>query len=245
MTNRIRGPVVHIDQTAHRKFFYKSDALGDEVQESPLPDALDFPGTHGRVDLEAKLKARYPDVVVGVVERRFDYVAEIGSAETGISRDQFVDVWQKQFEIAEFEGFDEFKDPFRRFVHVELSGKDRVRRWSGWFHYPLLIADSRRQMEESAARLVKLFESKGPLERDVIEEAYYEQVMRERLAIFERRRESWRVIRWGGDDCVGHGPGGLVSDADRGEAGRRVIVATPRIGVPVVRERKRPDCDWD
>ena len=58
-------------------------------------------------------------------------------------------------------------------------------------------------MQDSGKRLQSLF-SKGCTDwRNVVEEAYFEQVMRERLAIFERRREAWRVVRWGATTALG------------------------------------------
>lgn len=204
MSNRSEKPGVPIMRTAHGKPYYAVGfGFGDDAHESPLPDALDFPGDSGLDEVENQLKARCPGVNVGYGAVRPNHIADIRSIKRKVRRDEFVKTWRLQLVFAETQGFVEVYDPFRRVLRVELSGKDRVRWWSGCFHYPLLIEDSRRRMKESGERLQSLFEQVPTSHRDVIEEAYYEQVMRERLAIFERRKENWRIIRWGSTTALG------------------------------------------
>ena len=193
-----------IRRTAHGKPYYEVWlGLGDAIEESPMPAALDFPCKPSRDDLAAELRVRYPGIEVRHGERGLDSAADMRSLNRKADRGEFIDYWRGQLRFAETRGFDDLNDPYRRFVRVKLSGKDRVRWCSGWFHYPLLIEDSRRQMTESSERLQSLFEQDRPNRRDVIEEAYFEQVMRERLAIFERRKENWRIIRWGSTTALG------------------------------------------
>lgn len=196
---------VLIKRTAHGKpYFERINGIEEDVRDSPMHDALDFPGKEGRDAFEATLKARYPGIDVRYGETTLDFVAEIRSIDRQVDRDEFVDCWMHQLQYAANRGFNELKDPFLRSVPVRLSGKDSVRWWSGWFHYPWLIENSRREMAESGKRLQSLFEGPKPSDwRDVVEEAYYEQVQRRRLAIFERRREWWRVIRWGSTTALG------------------------------------------
>ena len=204
MTNTTDRPKVLIRLTAHGKPYCEiAHGLGDGDKNPPLYDALDFPGNRGRDDLEAALKAKYPGIKVGVGETERGTMAGMRSVNRQVNRDEFMDHWRIQLGYAKANRFGNINDPFRRVVRVRLFGKDKVPIWSGWFHYPLLIEDSRSQMKESGERLAKLFERSRVSERDVIEEAYYEQVMRERLAIFERRREWWRVIRWGLTTALG------------------------------------------
>ncbi len=203
MTDRSKKLSVTIKRTAHGKPYIDVAGLGVDDQGFPLHDALDFPGNRGRDDLEAALKDRCPGIEVSYSETRLDFIAEIRSIDREVDRDEFMDHWRIQLRYAQAHRFRNIDDPFRRIVPVRLSGKDRVRWWSGWFHYPLLIEDSRRQMKESGERLAKFLERTRFNERDVIEEAYYEQVMRERLAIFERRREAWRIARWGATTALG------------------------------------------
>ena len=204
MTDRSKKLSVVIRRTAHGKPFYdRINGLEGEAQEYPLHDALDFPGDQGANKIEADLKARYPGINVF---RGRNFIADMRSTDQRIIRDKFGEHWRRQLDRAANSGYSEVDDPFLRIVPVGLSGKDRVRWWSGWFHYPLLIEASRREMEESGKRLLSLFSlfSKGDAHwRDVVEEAYYEQVQRERLAIFERRREAWRIIRWGLTTALG------------------------------------------
>ena len=201
-------PKVLIRLTAHGKPYYESiEGIEEETRESPLHNALDFPGKRGRGDLEAELKARYPGIEVSHADRAHDFVEDVRSLNRKVNEDEFVDYWRSQVEYhknfyAKY-GSDEPLDPFRRLVNVKLSGPDRVRPWSGWFHYPLLIEETRREMIESGERFAELFERPNCAPRDVIEEAYLEQVLRERLAIFERRKEWWRVIRWGATTALG------------------------------------------
>ena len=208
MLNDNDRPKVLIELTAHGKPYYKSiEGIEGESRESPLHNALDLPGKHGRDDLEAELRARYPGIEVSHAFRAKDFVDDVRSLSRKVNGDEFVDYWRSQLEYhknyhAKFES-DEPLDPFRRLVRVKLSGPDRVRPWSGWFHYPLLIEETRREMIESGERFAELFEHPSCDPRDVIEEAYREQVMRERLAIFERRKEWWRVIRWGLTTALG------------------------------------------
>ena len=204
MANRKRNPSVFIKRTRHGKPYYEVDLqLGENGHESPLHDALDFPGDRGRDEIEAVLRTKSPDVKVRDGTRRLNLISELRSVNRKIERDEFMTVWRHLMAFAKSNGSDEVNDPFRRFVRVRLSGKDRVRPWSGWFHYPLLIEINRRQLQECSERLKSLFEQSDPVVRDVIEEAYFEQVTRERLAIFERRREWWRVIRWGSTTALG------------------------------------------
>lgn len=201
-SNRIFGAVIL--RTAQGKLYY--EILGvpeDGHQEPPFPDALDFPGESARGPLKDELRARCPGIEPRYDEKRLDFVANIRSSDAEVDREEFVDSWRDQLEFEPLDGFGDFLHPFHRVVRVKLTGADRVRWWSGWFHYPLLIENSRREMEESGERLVKLLDPDRRRARDVIEEAYFEQVMRARLAIFERRREWWRVIRWGLTTALG------------------------------------------
>lgn len=198
MTDYTSLPIVPIRRSAHGKpYFEDAVGLGDDLGDSPLHDALDFPGKDALDDFGAALKDKYPGIAVSRDGARHDYIAEIRSIDREVDRDEFQYCWRFQLKFAMIEGFNEVKDPFLRIVPVRLSGKDRVRWWSGWFHYQWLIENSRREMEESGKRLQSLFDSPHPRRRNVVEEAYYEQVQRRRLAIFERRREWWRVVRWG------------------------------------------------
>ena len=207
MTDRSKKLSVTIYRTAHGKPYYDAIVgIGDDSRESEMHDALDFPGEQGVKDFEGALKARYPgiDVLTGV--RGLNFIVDMRSTDQRVIRDKFIEHWRHQLARAENSGYGEVDDPFLRIVPVSLSGKDRVRWWSGWFHYPLLIETSRREMEDSGKRLQSLFSlfSKEDTHwRDVVEEAYYEQVQRERLAIFERRREAWRIIRWGSTTALG------------------------------------------
>ena len=204
MWNDTDRPKVLIRLTAHGKPYYESiEGVEEETRESPLQIALDFPGKQGRDDLKAELKARYPGIEVYHAERAKDFIGDVSSLNRKVNGDEFVDYWRAELEYdAKFRS-DEPLDPFRRVIPVKLSGKDRVRPWSGRFHYPLLIENSLRGMKESRERLNVLLELPDCDSRDVIEEAYLEQVLRERLAIFERRREWWRVIRWGLTTALG------------------------------------------
>ena len=203
MTNHDRKPRVMIMRTPHGKPLYENaSGVDEDDRDSPLYDALDFPGKRGLDDLEAKLKGRYPGIRV-LHGRKGNFVADLRSMNRKVSKVEFMSHWRNQLTDAPLGRPFEFNDPFRRAVPVRLYGKDRVRPWSGWFHYPLLIEDSRRQMKESGERLQSLFEQVPTKRRDVIEEAYFEQVLRERLAIFERRREWWRIIRWGATTALG------------------------------------------
>lgn len=200
MVNDTDRPRLLIKRTAHGKPYYERIiGIDEDVQVSPLHDALDFPGNEGRDAFELGLQARYPGIEVRYEEDGLDFVAEIRSIDRKVDRDEFVEDWQYQLQYAaNSKDYSQIKDSFLRAVPVRLSGKDRVRWWSGWFHYQWLIENSRREMEVSGERLQSLFEGPKPRNwRDVVEEAYYEQVQRRRLAIFERRREWWRVVRWG------------------------------------------------
>ena len=66
-----------------------------------------------------------------------------------------------------------------------------------------LLMTGRHIEAASDLRLRMLFERDNPKARDVIEESYAEQVLREWLEIFERRREWWRIIRWGSTTALG------------------------------------------
>lgn len=200
MVNNASRPSVLIKLTAHGKpYIERINGVEDDVRDSPMHDALDFPGKEGCDEFEATLEARYPCIDVRYEESRLDFVAEIRSIEREVDRDEFIEDWWCQLQYAaNGNDYSQIIDPFLRAVPVRLSGKDMVRWWSGWFHYQWLIENSRREMEESGKRLQSLFEGPKPRDwRDVVEEAYYEQVQRRRLAIFERRREWWRVVRWG------------------------------------------------
>lgn len=199
MANRKAKPSVLIKRTAHGKpYFERINGIEEDVRDSPMHDALDFPGKEGRDEFKATLKARYPDIEVLFGENGLDFVAEIRSIAREVDRDEFIEDWRHQSLYAyNSNDYSQIKDPFLRAVPVRLSGKDAVHWWSGWFHYPRLIENSLREMEESGKRLQSLFDIRTPNWRDVVEEAYYEQVQRRRLAIFERRREWWRVVRWG------------------------------------------------
>lgn len=205
MTNEKYNPYVLIRRTAHGKpYFDGINGIEEDVEDSPLHDALDFPGKEGIDGLEATLKDRYPSINVSFEESKLDVVSAIRSVERKVGRKEFIEDWLCQLMYASnSRDYDQVKDPFQRSVPVRLSGKDRVRWWSGWFHYQWLIENSRREMEDSAKRLESIFKRDSWFARDVIEEAYFEQVMRERLAIFERRREWWRVIRWGLTTALG------------------------------------------
>ena len=204
MWNDTDRPKVLIRLTAHGKPYYESiEGVEEETRESPLQNALDFPGKHGREHLATELKARYPGIEVSHSERPHDFVEDVRSLNRKVNEDEFVDYWRSQLEYDAKYRTDDPPDPFRRLVRVKLSGPDRVRPWSGWFHYPLLIEETRREMIESGERFTKLLGHPSRELRDVIEEAYYEQVQRERLAIFERRREWWRIIRWGSTTALG------------------------------------------
>jgi len=204
MTDCSEKPSVTIFRTPHGKPYYERIiGIGEAHQESPLHDALDFPGEHGVRELENDLKALHPGIDVSLGFRDLNFIADLRSTAHVVTRDKFIDHWRHQLQRAAKRGYSQVDDPFRRIVPVRLSGKDRVQWWSGWFHYTLKIEESRREMEDSGGRLEKLFKLPDLNDRDVIEEAYYEQVMRERLAIFERRREWWRVIRWGLTTALG------------------------------------------
>lgn len=204
MTDRSEKLSVTIFRTPHGKPYYdRINGLGEDAQESPLHDALDFPGEHGVRELENDLKAIHPGIEVSLGFRELNLIADLRSTAHVVTRDKFIDHWQHQLQHAANRGFDQISDPYRRIAHVELTGKDAVHWWSGWFHYPILIEESRRQMQDSGVRLRMLFEQGDITARDVIEEAYLEQVLRERLTIFERRREWWRIIRWGSTTALG------------------------------------------
>jgi len=203
MTDRSEQLSVTIRQTAHGKPYIDPASHGIVDQEFPLHDALDFPGNRGRDDLEAALKDLCPGIEVFFSEPRLDFIAVIRSIDREVDRDEFMEQWRYQLQYAANRGFGEVDDSFRRMVPVRLSGKDRVRWWSGWFHYTLKIEESRREMEDSGKRLQSFFRSRTPNWRDVVEEAYFEQVQRERLTIFERRREWWRIARWGATTALG------------------------------------------
>lgn len=203
MNNRNPRPQLTIDRTAHGKFYYEDERVGDDALRCPLPDALDF---HDGLDLQSfvdELKAKFPEFEVMWTVARKDFMEDIRSVNHVVSRAEFYESWLQALSPTSRLGSDDMQDPFRRLVRVRLSGKDRVRPWTGWFHYPLLIGKSLRDMQESRDRLRMLFERGDPIARDVIEEAYFEQVQRERLAIFERRREWWRIIRWGSTTALG------------------------------------------
>ena len=200
MVNNTDRPKVLIKRTAHGKPYYERIiGVEEDVRDSPMHDALDFPGKGGRDEFEATLKDRFPGIEVRYEEDGLDFVAEIRSIDRKVDRDEFIEDWRHQSQYAyNSKDYSQIKDSFLRAVPVRLSGKDAVHWWSGWFHYPRLIENSQREMEESGKRLQSLFEGPKPRNwRDVVEEAYYEQVQRRRLAIFERRREWWRVVRWG------------------------------------------------
>ena len=199
MENRTAKSILRVKRTAHGKpYLAPTDWLADDAQAFTLRDALDFPGNRGLEEFKADLEAKNPDFGFHYDGTSLDSVAGIRSIDREVDRDDFMRCWLHQPRHAVVDGVGELRDPFLRAVPVRLSGKDRVRWWSGWFHYQWLIENSRREMEESGKRLQSLFEGPKPSDwRDVVEEAYYEQVQRRRLAIFERRREWWRVVRWG------------------------------------------------
>ena len=200
MLNNADRPRLLIRRTAHGKPYYENAVgLAEGDRQSPMHDALDFPGKKGRDEFEATLKAGYPGIEVIFDQSSLDFVAEIRSIDREVDRDEFIGDWWCQLQYAaNGNDYSQIKDAFLLAVPVRSSGKDRVRWWSGWFHYQWLIENSRREMEESGKRLQSLFGGPKPRNwRDVVEEAYYEQVQRRRLAIFERRREWWRVVRWG------------------------------------------------
>ena len=203
MNNRNHKPQLTIDRTAHGKFYYEDERVGEGALVCPLPDALDFHDDLDRVTFADELKAKFPEFEVFQGYDRIDDMEDIRSVNREVNRAEFYDSWLQVVTPTSRLGGDDMQDPFRRFVRVRLSGKDRVRPWTGWFHYPLLIGKSLRDMQESRDRLRILFECGKPKARDVIEEAYFEQVQRERLAIFERRREWWRVARWGATTALG------------------------------------------
>ena len=203
MNNCTPKPKLTIDLTAHGKFYYEDERFGDDAMVCPLPDALDFHDGLDQRSVVEGLKAKFPEFEVMWTSSRKDFMEDIRSVNRVVSRDEFYDSWLQALSPRSRLGRDDMQDPFRRFVRVRLSGKDRVRPWAGWFHYPLLIEKSRREMQESGERLRMLFERGEPIARDVIEEAYFEQVMRERLVIFERRKEWWRIIRWGATTALG------------------------------------------
>ena len=204
MTDRSKKLSVTIFRTAHGKPYYdRIIGIEEESPGSPMHDALDFPGEQGVKELEDALKARYPDIEVHTGVKGLNFIVETRWTDQRVTRDDFIENWRWQLEHAANSGYGEVDAPFSRIARVELTGKDRVRWWSGWFHYPLLIEDSRRQMNESGERLQSLFEQVPTNRGDVIEEAYFEQVMRERLAIFERRKENWRIIRWASTTALG------------------------------------------
>lgn len=203
MNNRTPKPPLTIKQTAHGKLHYEDERFGDDALVCPLPDALDFQDGLDLLTFVEELKAKFPEFEVMRTSDMNDYMVDIRSMNREVSREQFYDSWLQVVRPPSRLGRDDMQDPFRRLVRVRLSGKDRVRPWAGWFHYPMLIDNSRREMQESTERLRSIFDGSEPTARDIIEEAYYEQVMRERLAIFERRREWWRIIRWGSTTALG------------------------------------------
>ena len=204
MVNDTERSDVQIRRTAHGKPYHdRIQVVEHDIQESPLHDALDFPCADGLDEIESGLRAKSPGIAVGPGEPNRKVILGLRSLNRRIERDEFMRTWHIQLGLTKLFGFEGLNDPFFRNVPVRLSGKDRVRWWSGWFHYPLLIENSSGEMRESGERLQSLFGEREPTARDVIEEAYFEQVMRERLAIFERRREWWRVIRWGSTTALG------------------------------------------
>lgn len=190
-------------RTAHGKPYYMSGGIGVETHESTLPDALDLSSERALKEIEEELRSKYPDAEPLLDGFRPDFIADLRSLERKVERDEFVEAWHQELHHAQTRGVDSLEDSFRRVVRVKLGGMDRVRWWSGWFHYAAGIENSRREMKESGGRLQTLFNMGTPGWRNVVEEAYYEQVQRERLAIFERRREWWRVIRWGSATVLG------------------------------------------
>ena len=204
MTDRSKKLSVAIYRTPHGKPYYDAIVgIGGDSRESQMHDALDFPGNHGRDELEKALKSRYPGIEVLTGVRGLNFIAEARSTEQRVTRDDFIENWRYQLEHAAKRGYGQVDDRFSRIARVELTGKDRVRWWSGWFHYTLKIEESQSEMENSGKRLQSFFSKRDTHWRDVVEEAYYEQVQRERLTIFERRREWWRVIRWGLTTALG------------------------------------------
>ena len=203
MNNRTPKPPLTIKQTAHGKLYYEDERFGDDALVCPLPDALDFQDGLDLLSFVEELKAKFPEFEVMRTSAMNDYMVDIRSMNRVVSRAEFYKSWLQAVSPHSRLSRDDMQGPFRRLVRVRLSGKDRVRPWAGWFHYPMLIDNSRREMQESTERLRSIFDGSEPTARDIIEEAYFEQVQRERLAIFERRREWWRIIRWGSTTALG------------------------------------------
>lgn len=207
MNNQQRKFSVTIKKTRQGKPYYETYGLpgapeSERDAESPMHDALDFPGERGVEELKNEVKRLVGDVEFGI-EFRPEFRIKQRPDLKEIDRIEFARNWRDAIVLHRKIPNPELHDDFGRIVQIELTGKDRVRWWSGWFHYPILIEESKLQMADSATRLKTLLDDEQVRERDVIEEAYYEQVQRQRLAIYERRRENWRIIRWGATTVLG------------------------------------------
>lgn len=175
------------------------------IEEHFLDDALGFPDDVD--DLAQQIREDYPDIEI-LYTSRTDLPFRNESGGEPVSRERFEEIWDYELKILGSDVLPHIEDVYLRDLPVDLSGKDEVACLSGWFHYPILIEDCKQEASASLARLKTLISEMGTdkdprLFRDIIEEAYYEQVQRQRLAIYERRRENWRVIRWGATTALG------------------------------------------
>lgn len=178
--------------------------IGESYEERIMNDVLDLTG--GVKSLAQQIRNQYPGIEVHDAFR-IDLPLRNGTGGDTVGRERFEEIWELKVKYdGDFRA--SIDDEFVRNLPVTLQGRDRVRCWEGWLHYPILIAGCQREAKESLARLKVFIESTDPESdshqlRDIIEEAYYEQVQRQRLAIYKRRRENWRVIRWGATTALG------------------------------------------
>ena len=101
MVNNTDRPKVLIKRTAHGKPYYERIiGVEEDVRDSPMHDALDFPGKGGRDEFEATLKDRFPGIEVRYEEDGLDFVAEIRSIDRKVDRDEFIEDWRHQSQYA-------------------------------------------------------------------------------------------------------------------------------------------------
>ena len=178
--------------------------IGESYEEHIMNDALGISG--GVEELAQQIRDQYPGIDVRYAFR-IDLPLRNESGGDPVGRERFGEIWELKVKYDK-DLIAYIDHDFLRNLPIILQGKDRVQWWSGWFHYPILIAGCEREAKESLTRLKVQIQETGPEPdhhqlRDIIEEAYYEQVQRQRLAIYERRRETWRVIRWGSTTALG------------------------------------------
>ena len=181
--------------------------IGESFAEDlPTYDALDFQFDAAVDDITKLIRDRFPDIDVRHAFR--DDLPMSTEAKSGlVDREEFNEIWIYKLKVGQDALLAHIENEFLRNLPVKLEGEDRVKHRSGWFHYPIDIETSKRHADQSLIRLKALITNANPERgvdfRDIAEEAYFEQVQRQRLAIYERRRENWRVIRWGATTVLG------------------------------------------